>query len=176
VTTRSSGLRAIVLSRLPFYLGGEQPQGNPMAQEDACTLLDMDHVKVEQLFENYASTPDEGTRRALAQQICQELKVHIEIEDEIFYPAFRQATQDDKLVDQSNHEHQEALDLIARLEPQQRPDDATMKKLEAVIRDHVKDERTKMFPEARKAGNMDLMGLADRLRARKSELMSGHPA
>ena len=147
-----------------------------MAQQDACTLLDNDHVKVEQLFDQYNATRDDASKRALAQQICQELKVHIEIEDEIFYPAFRQATQDGKLVDQSNHEHQEALDLIARIEPQQQPDDGTMKKLEAVIRDHVKDERTKMFPEARKSGKMDLMGLADKLQARKSELMSAHPA
>jgi iron-sulfur cluster repair protein YtfE (RIC family) len=120
-----------------------------MAQQDACTLLDDDHVQVEQLFAQYDSAGDDARKQALAQQICQELKVHMEIEDEIFYPAFRQATQDDKLVDQSKHEHEEARELIARLESAQRPDDGTMKKLEDAIRDHVKDERTKMFPKAR---------------------------
>jgi iron-sulfur cluster repair protein YtfE (RIC family) len=144
-----------------------------MAQQDACTLLDEDHVRVERMFEQYAAA---GDKRALAQQICQELKVHMEIEDEIFYPAFRQATQDDKLVDQSKHEHEETRELIARLESSQQPDDGTMKKLEDVVRDHVKDERTKMFPKAREANNMDLMRLADQLQARKSELMAGHAA
>jgi hemerythrin-like domain-containing protein len=146
-----------------------------MAQQDACTLLDEDHVKVEQLFQQYSAAGDDARKRELARQICQELRVHIEIENEIFYPAFRQATQDNQLVKHSLHEHDEALSLIGTIEAARQPHDQTMKTLESAIRDHVKDEREKMFPEARKAPGMDLTRLADQLQARKAELMAGHP-
>lgn len=147
-----------------------------MAQQDACTLLDEDHVRVEQLFTQYNGERDDARKRALTRQMCQELKVHMEIEDEIFYPAFRAATQDVKLVQQSEHEHNETRDLIVRLEEAQALDDATMKKLQAVVRDHVKDERTKMFPKARESNRMDLMKLADQLETRKGQIVSGQPA
>jgi hemerythrin superfamily protein len=147
-----------------------------MAQQDACSLLDADHVRVEQLFAEYDKSADDARKAELARQICQELKVHMEIEDEIFYPAFQEATGDARLVKQSEHEHDETRELIRQLEGARRIDDATMKKLEDVVRDHVKDERTKMFPEARNSASMDLMKLADELQARKSQLLTEHIA
>ena len=146
-----------------------------MAQHDATTLLDEDHNAVIRLFEQYKAAHEDNRRRVLAQQICQELLVHMTIEDEIFYPAFRQATHDEELLKDAAHEHQEARELIAKL--QDRPTDAKlMLELEDGILHHVNDEREEMFPEARKAKGLDLMALAQQLEARKAELMAGHPA
>lgn len=147
-----------------------------MAQQDACTFLDEEHDRVEDLFRQYNGERDDERKRALTRQMCQDLKVHMEIEDEIFYPAFRAATQDDKLVQQSEHEHNETRDLIIRLEEAQALDDATMKKLQDVVRDHVKDERTKMFPKARESNSMDLVKLADQLKTRRKQILTGQPA
>lgn len=146
-----------------------------MAAHDACTLLDQDHIAVERLFLQYKSAPDASKKRLLAQRICQELTVHTRIEEEIFYPAFRQATADDALVDEGVHEHQDAKALIARIEDAQ-VDDKLMLELEDAILHHVTDEREKMFPKARQARGLDLMQLAQQLEARKSELMAGLPA
>jgi iron-sulfur cluster repair protein YtfE (RIC family) len=144
-------------------------------QQDACTLLDEDHNKVARLFEQYKSAHDASRQRLLASEICQELLVHMQIEDEIFYPAFLRATSDSYRVQDSEREHQEAREMIARLEKQ--PTDAhLLLELEHAILHHVNDEREKMFPEARKAKGMDLMGLAQQLEARKMELMAAHPA
>ena len=83
-----------------------------MTQQDACTLLDSDHQKVERLFAEYQSAGGDSSRKSeLAQTICQELTVHATIEEEIFYPAFRQATGDNNLVDEAEEEHQDAKDL-----------------------------------------------------------------
>ena len=147
-----------------------------MAQQDACTLLDEDHNQVARLFQQYKAARDNSHKRVLAQQICQELTVHTRIEEEIFYPAFRQATGDESLVKESQREHQEARDLIAKVEGAAQPDDKVMLDLEDAVLHHVNDEREKMFPKARKAQNLDLMQLADRLEARKSELGAAHPA
>jgi len=146
-----------------------------MTQQDACTLLDADHKKVEQLFSEYQSTQNASRKSELAQEICMELTVHATIEEEIFYPAFRAATHDEDLVQDAQQEHQEAKDLIAEIEDGDKID-ALMARLQKAIEHHVKDERTKMFPEARKAKGMDLMALAGQLEARKQELMSNyHP-
>jgi hemerythrin-like domain-containing protein len=144
-------------------------------QEDACTLLDDDHNEVMRLFEQYKAAHDSARQKLLARQISQELLVHMQIEDEIFYPAFGQATGDTALLQESGREHQEARDLIAKLE--HNPADAKlMLSLEDCILDHINDEREKMFPEARKAKGMDLMELARQLEERKTELKAGHPA
>lgn len=85
-----------------------------MTQKDACALLDSDHEKVERLFAEYQSAGSDTLKKSqLAQAICMELTVHTTIEEEIFYPAFRKAARDNKLVDEAEKEHHEARDLIA---------------------------------------------------------------
>jgi hemerythrin-like domain-containing protein len=145
-----------------------------MAQQDACTLLDDDHNRVIRLFEQHKAAHQPNEKLLLSRQICQELSVHMQIEEEIFYPAFQQATGDEHRVEDGEREHQEARELIARMEASSQPDDRLMLELEDAILHHVNDEREKMFPEARKAKNLDLMGLADKLEQRKSELMATH--
>jgi iron-sulfur cluster repair protein YtfE (RIC family) len=146
-----------------------------MAQQDAIALLEDDHNQVVRLFEQYKAAHDDNRKRMLAQQICQELRVHTRIEDEIFYPAFRRATGDEELLQDAIHEHEEARELIARIEDA--PTDARlMLELEDAILHHVNDEREKMFPKARKAQGMNLAELAEQLQARKEALMAGHPA
>jgi hemerythrin-like domain-containing protein len=144
-------------------------------QDDACTLLDDEHNEVARLFEQYKAAHDASRQKLLARQICEELLVHMQIEDEIFYPAFGKATGDAALLQESRREHQEARDLIAKLE-QKPADGKLMLDLEDAALHHVNDEREKMFPKARKAPSLDLMGLARQLQARKTELTAGHPA
>ena len=142
-----------------------------MTRQDACTLLDTDHQKVERLFTEYQSAPNAAKKSQLAQEICMELVVHATIEEEIFYPAFLAATRDDELVQEAQHEHQEAKDLIAEIEDGDKID-PLMARLQKAIEHHVNEERTEMFPKARKAASMDLVALAVQLEARKKELMA----
>lgn len=142
-----------------------------MARQDACTLLDADHNEVIGMFEQYKAAHDARRHELLASQIAQNLLVHMQIEEEIFYPAFQRATGDQSLLQDSIKEHKEARDLIAQIE-QDRQNAKLMLALEDDILHHVNDEREKMFPKARATPAMDLMALADQLEARKSELMA----
>lgn len=144
-----------------------------MPQQDACTLLDADHQKVERLFAEYESATDIARKSTLAQTICQELTVHATIEEEIFYPAFRQAVGDDDMVDEAEEEHDEARDLIAQIEDADQMD-PLMADLQQAIEHHVKEEREEMFPKAREAKGLDLMALAAEMETRKQELMAGY--
>ena len=142
-----------------------------MPQQDACALLDSDHQKVERLFAEYQSAKDLPRKSELAKTICTELVVHATIEEEIFYPAFRKAARDDKMVDEAEHEHQEARDLISEIEDAAEMD-PLMAKLQKAIEHHVQEERDEMFPKARQTKGLDLMGLAQQLETRKAELMA----
>jgi hemerythrin superfamily protein len=152
------------------------PKENAMAQQDAIALLDADHMHVEQLFAEYQTAgPDREHRKEIAHRICQELTVHAQIEEEIFYPAVRRATGDDRMVDDARKDHDNARELINVIESGPY-DDATMMQLQGIIERHVKEEREEMFDHARRAPGLDLMALGRQLELRKTELTAGHPA
>jgi hypothetical protein len=133
-------------------------------------MLDQDHNEVIGMFEQYKAAHDARRQQLLASQICQALVVHMQIEEEIFYPAFLRSTGDKYRADDGLKEHNEARELIRKIEAD-RQNARLMLDLEDAILHHVNDEREKMFPEARKSG-MELMQLGQQLEARKMELMA----
>jgi iron-sulfur cluster repair protein YtfE (RIC family) len=146
-----------------------------MAQQDACTLLDDDHNEVIRMFEQYKAAHEAARQQVLAQRIRHELIVHMQIEEEIFYPAFGKATGDEALLEDARKEHREARELLAKID-RDRQNARLMLDLEDGILHHVNDERDKMFPKARATKGLDLMQLARQLEARKMELMAAQPA
>ena len=151
------------------------------SEKDACDLLDTDHKNVKKLFKEYDELTNSRARSAaqkkmeLAQQICNGLKVHAQIEEEIFYPALREAIKETDLLDEAEVEHASAKELIAQIEAGGDADDkfdAKVKVLGEYIDHHVKEERTEMFPKARAARKLDLVAMRGDLEARKEELMA----
>ena len=141
-----------------------------MAQQDATLLLDEDHNEVIRMFEQYKAAHDARRQQLLASQIAQALVVHMQIEEEIFYPAYQRATGDQEVLKDGLQEHKEARELLSKIEAD-RQNAKLMLELEDAILHHVNDEREKMFPKARKAG-MNLLQLGEQLEARKAELMA----
>jgi hemerythrin superfamily protein len=148
--------------------------------KDACDLLDEDHRKVKQLFDEYEWLVGARVQSAcvskqkLAAQICQELTIHASIEEEIFYPAVRAAIRDDSLLIEAQVEHAWANDLIAQInaaDPSNPLFDPLVAVLGEYVHHHVKEERAEMFPKARAARRLDLVALRDALQARKEQLM-----
>ncbi|HYF44321.1 MAG TPA: hemerythrin domain-containing protein [Ramlibacter sp.] len=140
-----------------------------MPQTDAIAMLDEDHQRVEQLFADFQSASDPSQKQAIAQLICLELTVHAQLEEEIFYPAYQKATGDQDMVQEAEEEHQEAKDLIAKIEGNPQPD-ALVQELQQAIEHHVEEERSEMFAKARKA-QLDLAGLAQQMETRKAALV-----
>ncbi len=148
--------------------------------KDACALLDADHRAVKKLFQEYEELTASKARAAsdrkaeLAKEICTQLTVHAQIEEEIFYPALRQAIKETDLLAEAEVEHQTAKDLIAQIEERQDDDeafDAKVTVLGEYIDHHVKEERNEIFPKARAAKNLDLMAMRTELEQRKAELL-----
>jgi hypothetical protein len=147
---------------------------------DAIALLKADHQLVQGLFDQYEKARTEDRKATLAEQICRELTVHAQIEEEIFYPAARAAIREEDLIDEATVEHASAKDLIAQIESGEPGDelfDAKVKVLGEYIKHHVKEEHNELFPQVRKT-KLDLKELGNRLQARKTELQAsgGRPA
>ena len=98
-----------------------------MAGDDAITMLKADHEKVRDLFKQFEELmEEEGTeqqKEALARQICNELKLHAQLEEEVFYPVVRAAINDDDLMDEAAVEHEGAKELIEQIESMGAGDD-----------------------------------------------------
>ncbi|HEY0491806.1 MAG TPA: hemerythrin domain-containing protein [Telluria sp.] len=142
---------------------------------DAIALLTEDHEKVKAMFEQYEGLGDRAhaTKQKLAMQICTELTRHAMAEEEIFYPAVREASKENEdLVDEATVEHAAAKDLIEQIMSMDSTDelfDAKVKVLSEQIEHHVEEEEGDMFPKARKAG-LDLVALGEEIQARKDEI------
>jgi hemerythrin superfamily protein len=144
---------------------------------DAVQLLTAEHKEVKALFTQYQKLvdADEGDeeKEALARQICLMLTVHATTEEEIFYPAARDAIEDEDLLDEAEVEHGSAKELIAQIEaasPDEPLYDAKVKVLGEYIEHHVKEEEGELFPKVKKA-KLDLVELGERIAARKEELL-----
>lgn len=148
--------------------------------KNACDLLDADHLAVKHLFVDYArlahAPADEGAARlAIAMKICDELTVHAQIEEEIFYPALQGALPDAAdVLEEARAEHQEAKEMIARIREFGAADDALdalVAELARAVEHHVKEERDELFPKARAAQSLDLEAIGEQLRERQQALM-----
>jgi hemerythrin-like domain-containing protein len=142
---------------------------------NAIDLLREDHEKVKKAFkqfENMDRSNAEGCRE-LVERVCAELRVHTTLEEEIFYPAVREAIDDEDIMNEAAVEHETAKMLIEQLENME-PDDpnyfATFTVLGEYVMHHVKEEEGEMFPQAKKAKDLDLEALGEQMKARGEEL------
>lgn len=153
-------------------------------KQDAISILTADHAEVKKMFKEFEKLKQEDGAEAdkaeLVGKICEALSIHAQIEEEIFYPAMRDAISEEDLdlMDEADVEHAGAKELIAQLEESEPGDDhydAKVIVLGEQIDHHVKEEEGEMFSTARKA-KLDMEELGMQLMQRKEQLMSEGPS
>jgi len=146
------------------------------AAPNAISLLTEDHANVSKMFKQFERMKeklDDSEKAELVQKICMELSLHAQVEEEIFYPAAREAIDDQDLLDEAEVEHATAKELIAQLQTMEPGDelyDAKVTVLGEYVEHHVKEEEKQMFPKVRKA-KLDLEHLAEQIQERKQQAM-----
>ena len=139
--------------------------------DSAIALLMEDHEYVKKAFRAFEKM-DEEDQPGLVKQVCEALKVHTRVEEEIFYPAVRKAIKDEDLMNEAEIEHDSAKALIRQLE-RMKPSDpkfaATFTVLGEYVNHHVKEEEEEMFPKVKRA-RVNLKALGARLMGRKIRL------
>ncbi len=141
---------------------------------EATAMLRADHKLVDELFNAYEKARSVDRKKEIVAQICSELTVHAQIEEEIFYPAVKEALNDRELVPEATVEHASLKDLIAQIEgiePDGEMYDAKVKVLGEYVKHHVKEEQNEIFPKA-KASELDMRELGAKMAARKEELVA----
>jgi hemerythrin superfamily protein len=144
--------------------------------KDALALLKADHEAVNELVEKYEKGKDrldDEKKSELAHKICEELTIHARIEEEIFYPALREASDEaEDALNEAAVEHASIKSLVEQIHddsPESEEFDAKIKVIGEYVKHHVKEEQGKIFPMAREA-DLDLKELGEQLAARKAEL------
>jgi hemerythrin superfamily protein len=121
----------------------------------ATDLLKKQHRQVEKLFKEVEKTEDPKQRRKLMEQIADDLKMHTQIEEEIFYPAVREVgtAKAEEMIDEAFEEHH-VVDLVLAELPEVDPEDerfeAKITVLSELVEHHVEEEEKEMFPMAEK--------------------------
>jgi hemerythrin superfamily protein len=151
------------------------PRAAPLT--DAITLLQADHVEARQLFDRFdelcAAHADVDSRQSLIENLCAVLTAHTMIEEELFYPAARKSIADPRKLDQAIEDHARAKELIAQLVDAPASDalfNTRVRLLRDAIEQHVIDEEGLVFPQVR-ATRLDLRAMANRMAARKEEIL-----
>jgi hypothetical protein len=145
-------------------------------QNDAIALLKADHKQVKQLFEDFEEAEESKEKESIAREAMKELRVHSVIEEEIFYPAAREALQADgeDTLDESEEEHRVAKTIIEELSAEEVSDEHFQAKFTVLaenIRHHIKEEESELFKEVKKT-DLDLEELGSKMMERKQELMA----
>ena len=151
---------------------------------NAIELLKNDHKKIRQLLAELAATTNRAMKKrsALLSTIADEFERHSKIEEEIFYPAFKQASEnsdDGKMYFEAIEEHRAIGDLVLpdlkKTDPTSDQFSGRAKVLKELIEHHAGEEERDMFPRARKLMSAAQLGeLGERMAQRKREL--AHPA
>lgn len=140
---------------------------------DAFKLLKQDHEKVSGIFEKLEPTTENGvkTREELFTRLKTELDIHARIEEEIFYPAIKEAQETHDITLEAFEEHRVVKRLLAELEAMPKDDErwgAKLKVLKENVEHHVEEEEDEMFKSARKVlSQQQVDELGERMEAAK---------
>jgi hypothetical protein len=146
---------------------------------DALTLLKEDHDQLKKLMEELDGTTERGvkTRQRLFTRIQQDLTVHEEIEEEIFYPALKEHPKAKDIVLEGYEEHN-VVDMVMEEITTVPYDDETWGAKFTVMKEnvehHIEEEEGEMFKQARQVFDKDdLEELGERMQTRRDELRNG---
>jgi hemerythrin-like domain-containing protein len=144
--------------------------------KDAIAMLKADHQRVRDLFQQYESTSNVEAKKALAEEVFIELETHAQLEENIFYPAVNEETDEGpELVKESLAEHETMKNLIQQLrdmDPHSQGFDAKFRELLQNVEHHVEEEETEMFPLAEEELEEDMQDLRDEMQELKAQILA----
>jgi hemerythrin superfamily protein len=146
------------------------------ARNDILSQLKDDHKRVKKAYRDFKKLdPQEQPEEceAIVRQVLEELQVHAALEEELLYPAAREAIAEEQLIDEAEVEHESIHALIEQLNSMA-PDDekfaARFTVLCEYVLHHVKEEEGEMFPQLERVRGFDWTALAEAMTARREEL------
>ncbi len=149
--------------------------------QDAIDILKDDHDRVKELLSELDETSNRATtqRTTLLKEIADELTLHMEIEEKVFYPAFKSAAEKAEqrvMYFEAQEEHnilEFELPRLQKTDPSTDDFAAHAKVLKELVEHHVKEEEKEMFPAAKKLmSSEELEALGEKMQAKKEKMMA----
>src|SRR5690349_11673510 len=174
--------RSLMRHVLPHSAGTHHAfvaSGGKVAMPNAITMLKSDHATVKRLLRELAETSERAlkVRENLVAQIERELKTHAQLEEEVFYPAFKAAakkTDAEDLFFEAAEEHHVVdmvLPALKAANPKSHEFKAKAKVLKDLVEHHIKEEESQMFVVARQLFDEDqLRELGDLMQTRRDAI------
>lgn len=153
-------------------------RNNSAAKNEIIEELKEDHKRVRAAFraaEKLDAEEDGEELKEIVDQTCAELEIHAQLEEELFYPAAREALKEADLVDEAEVEHNSAKALIAQLREMSPEDEkyaATFKVLGEYVNHHIKEEENEMFPGLQGRPGAQWEEIQEQMETRREQLMS----
>jgi hemerythrin-like domain-containing protein len=152
-------------------------RASAMGGQHAIKMLMEDHKKVTKMFDQFekmqkAKDEDSEAKQLLVETVCNALTIHAQLEQEIFYPAAREAIDDKDLLDEAEVEHATARQIITELMAMQPGDplyEAKFTVLGEYVKHHIQEEEKELFPAVKKA-KLDFDSLGQEIQQRKIDL------
>jgi hemerythrin-like domain-containing protein len=149
-------------------------RNNQEQPADAIAMLKADHQRVRDLFAQYEAAENVESKRTLAEHVFVELETHAQLEENIFYPAVNEGTDEGpELVKDSVQEHQTVKHLIQELQGMAHDTDEFDAKFQALIQHvghHVAEEESAMFPLAEQELSEDLDEMMEEMQEMKADI------
>lgn len=143
---------------------------------DAIAMLKADHQKVRDLFQAYEGASNPRAKRELAEEACTALEIHTQLEEQVFYPAVNEETNNGpELVKESFAEHQTVKNLMQKLRNMASDTDefdAMFQELIRHVEHHVEEEESEMFPLAEVELADDMKELTEEMQELKQAIMA----
>lgn len=139
----------------------------------AFDILHQDHEGIRRLFYEYELSNNLEEREQVMRKISSEIRLHAALEEDILYPAAREAVFDADLVDRSLEEHEKIEDLLIEAEacdPKDFRYEEIFIELSETLENHIRNEENVLFPQIEKGGGINFTKLARDLQLRKKNL------
>lgn len=153
-------------------------RNNSKARNEIIEELKQDHQRAKKSFrdaEKLDAGEDGEELQAIVEQTCNELDLHTRLEEELFYPAAREAIKEGDLIDEAEVEHGSAKALIEQLRgmgPGDEKYQPTFKVLGEYIKHHIKEEEGEMFPATQGRSKVQWEQVQQQMQTMREELMS----
>jgi hemerythrin-like domain-containing protein len=146
---------------------------------NAITMLKSDHALVKRLLRELDATTERAVkqRESLVAQIEREIKMHSQLEEEVFYPAFKAMTEKTDAEDlfyeaaEEHHVVDMVLPALKSANPRSHEFGAKAKVLKDLIEHHIREEEGQMFRKAQTLfSDEQLRELGDLMQKRKDSV------
>lgn len=147
-----------------------------LSPNNAINILIQDHNEVKDLFTQFEGLGDKAnlSKKIVADNICESLTTHTQIEEEVFYPEVQKSLGQNDVIDKAAEDHGHEEELIAEIQDMRPRDELFDEKVAMLgeeVEAHVRKQEEEVFPEVQNAG-MDLVKLGNKMKAKREQIES----